>query len=222
MKINAIVLGATGMVGEGVLHVALNHDDVASVLVLGRRPCGVEHPKLKEIIHPNLHDLSSIAGQLQGYQACYFCLGTSSIGMKEDEYRRVTYDLTLHVAGTLSAVNPNMTFCYISGEGTDSSEKGRSMWARVKGKTENDLTKLPFRSVFNFRPGFIKPINGMKNTLSFAKPLLVLYPFFKMILPDHGCTLEDIGNAMINVTQRSYPKQILENPDIATAASNNY
>lgn len=216
MEIKAIVFGATGMVGEGVLHVALHHPDVASVLVVGRRPCGVTHPKLSELLHADFFDFSSVENRLKGYNACYFCLGVSSIGMSEEEYTRTTYDLTVHAATTLSRLNPGMTFCYVSGEGTDSTEKGRSMWARVKGKTENTLTQLPFKAVFNFRPGFIKPIKGMKRTLSFAKPLAVLYPLFKMILPAHGCTLEDLGAAMVGVTKNEYPKKILENRDIDT------
>src|SRR5687767_1065494 len=141
MKIRAIITGATGMVGEGVLHECLNHPDVENVLVINRRPGGVTHPKLTEIIHGNFHDLSSIAPRLAAYNACFFCLGVSSVGLKEQEYHHLTYDLTMHVAKTLSQLNPDMTFCYISGAGTDSSEKGRSMWARVKGKTENHLMK---------------------------------------------------------------------------------
>ncbi|MCK9410159.1 MAG: hypothetical protein WCX28_08760 [Bacteriovoracaceae bacterium] len=217
-----IVFGATGMVGEGVLHVALNSDHVQSVLVIGRRPCGVVHPKLMEIVHPNLYDINPISNQLHGYQACYFCLGVSSVGKQEAEYRHTTYDLTMHVASTLSSVNPDMTFCYISGEGTDSSEQGRLMWARVKGRTENDLLKLPFRAAFNFRPGFIKPIRGMKNTLALAKPLIVLYPLMKTLFPSHGCTLEDVGRSMLSVSMRPYPKRVLENNDIAMAARNIY
>ncbi len=144
MKIKAIITGVTGMVGEGVLHECLLHPDVESVLVINRKPCGVKHEKLKEIIHKDFFDLSSIEDQLSGYNACYFCAGVSSVGKKEDEYKRITYDLTLNFAKTLLKLNPDMTFCYVSGVGTDSTEKGRSMWARVKGKTENDLLKLRF------------------------------------------------------------------------------
>lgn len=218
MDIHAIVLGATGMVGEGVLHMVLSHPDVRSVLVIGRRPCGAVHPKLKELIHHDFTDFSSVRSSLTGYNACYFCLGTTSIGKSEEEYRRISYDYTLHLARTLAPINPDMTFCYVSGEGTDSSEQGRQMWARVKGKTENDLSKLPFKAVYLFRPGFIKPIKGMKNTLSFAKPLLTLYPLLSFLLPKHGCTLEDIGTAMINVTKFGFPTAILENPDITRRA----
>lgn len=216
MKIHAILFGATGMVGEGVLHVALNHPEVESVLVIGRRACGVQHPKLKELIHPDFFNFSAIEPQLQGYNACYFCLGISSLGMSEEEYRRTTYDLTMHAAQTLSRLNPSMTFCYISGQGTDSTEQGRLMWARIKGKTENDLLKLPFKAVYNFRPGFIKPMTGMKNTLSFAKVLPLLYPMLKALFPSSGCTLEDIGRMMINITQNGFPHHILGNNEISS------
>ena len=153
MKIRAIVTGATGMVGEGVLHECLLHADVEHILVINRRPCGISHPKLKELIHTNFHDLSSIENELQPYNACFFCLGVSSIGLKEPEYHRLTYDLTLHVAH-IGKQNSEMVFCYVSGSGTDSTEKGRSMWARVKGRTENALMQLPFKKAYMFRPGF--------------------------------------------------------------------
>src|SRR5512133_2476442 len=152
MSIKAIVFGATGMVGEGVLHEALRHPAVDAVLVIGRRPCGVTHPKLKEVLQKDFYDYSALEYQLRGYHACFFCLGVTSIGKKEEEYRRLTYDLTMAAARTLARLNPEMVFCYVSGAGTDSSERGRSMWARVKGKTENDLMKLPFKAVYAFRP----------------------------------------------------------------------
>ena len=219
MEINAIILGATGMVGEGVLHVSLQNPNIKSVLVIGRKPCGVKHPKLQELIHSNFFDFSSAEQHLSRYNACFFCLGTTSLGKSEEEYTRTTYDITMSVAKTLVKLNKEMTFCYISGEGTDSTEKGRSMWARVKGKTENDLMKLPFKTVYNFRPGFIKPIKGLKNTLSFAKPLLYIYPILKALLPKHGCTLEELGNAMINVTLNGYSKTVLENSHITFLAN---
>ena len=177
MKIRSIILGSTGMVGEGVLHECLKSPGVESVLVINRRPCGMVHEKLTEIIHPDFHDFSSIKDQLSGYNACYFCMGVSSLGMKEADYNRVTYDLTLHVANTLVKINPEMTFCYVSGAGTDSSEQGRSMWARVKGKTENDLLKLPFNAAYMFRPGYIQPIKGLKNTYKFS--IIYRLKFFK-------------------------------------------
>ncbi len=214
MKVRAIIFGATGMVGEGVLHECLLRPDVESILVLGRRACGVQHGKIREIVHRDFLDFSSIENELKGYNACFFCLGVSSVGKKEDEYRRVTYDLTLHAAQTLVKLNPGMTFCYISGMGTDSTEKGRLMWARVKGKTENDLMKLPFKGAYMFRPGFIKPIKGLKNTLAFAKILAPLYPVFKFLYSKGVVTLEHVGHSMINVTLTGYDKSILECEDI--------
>ena len=151
------------MVGEGVLHECLQHNDVESVLVVSRRPCNVAHGKLKELIHGNFFDYSTIEEHLKGYNACFFCLGVSSVGMKEGVYRRITHDLTMAAAESLSRLNPDMTFCYVSGAGTDSTEKGRLMWATVKGKTENSLMKLPFKAAYMFRPGFIKPTKGLKN-----------------------------------------------------------
>ncbi len=219
MAIKAILFGSSGMVGEGVLHTILNDPNISSVLVIGRRPSGTVHEKMRELLHNNFFDLSNIESQLSGYTACYFCLGTTSLGKSEQEYYKTTYELTLHAAGTLSRLNPSMTFCYVSGEGTDSTEKGRTAWARIKGKTENDLMKLPFKAVYNFRPGFIRPIKGMKNTLRFAKPLEYLYPILKTLLPSHGTTMENIGHAMVNVTLSGYPKHILENKDIDLAAA---
>ncbi|MCR8558583.1 NAD-dependent epimerase/dehydratase family protein [Mucilaginibacter sp. BJC16-A38] len=217
-KIRAIVTGATGMVGEGVLHECLLSPHVESVLVINRKPCGVVHPKLKEIIHADFFDLSAIETQLSGYNACYFCLGVSSVGMKEPEYYKLTYSLTMHVAETLSGLNPDMVFCYVSGGGTDSTEKGRVMWARVKGKTENDLMKLPFKKVFNFRPGYMHPTKGLKNVLPYYKYITWLYPFFKIVLPNMVSTLAELGLAMINVTVFGYEKQILEVKDIKVVA----
>jgi uncharacterized protein YbjT (DUF2867 family) len=218
MKLKVIITGVTGMVGEGVMHEALLHPDVEKVLTVSRKPCEVIHPKLKEVIVPNFFDLSTIESDLAGYDACFFCLGVSSIGMKEEEYRRLTYDLTLNFAKTLSKISPDMTFCYISGKATDSSEKGRSMWARVKGKTENDLMKLPFKQVFAFRPGFIKATKGQRNTLKYYKYFAWLYPILRLVYPSGACTLKEIGLSMINVTEKGYPKQILEVKDIVAAA----
>jgi hypothetical protein len=202
------------MVGEGVLFVCLSHPDVEQVLVIGRRPCGTTHPKLKEILHKDFFNLSPIENELKGYNACYFCLGVSSVGMKEDEYTKMTYTLTMHVAQTLVKQNPDMTFCYISGAHTDSTEKGGQMWARVKGKTENDLMKLPFKQVFAFRPGGILAMPGQKN-------LLKAYNYFGWLLPVVGSLfrnsvskLEHIGRAMINVTRNGYARKILEVSDI--------
>ena len=202
------------MVGEGVLHECLHSDDVEQVLILGRRPYGLVHPKVKEIVHADLYDLSALEDQLRGYNACYFCLGTSSVGMSEEDFTKITYTLTMHVATVLSRQNTDMTFCYVSGGGTDSTEKGRVMWARVKGRTENDLMKLPFKQVFNFRPGYMHPTPGLKNTLSYYKYLSWLYPVFKLLFPGFVTTLADLGRAMIQVTLRGYSKQHIEVRDI--------
>lgn len=224
MKIKAIITGATGMVGEGVLHECLNHPDVESVLVINRKPCGVTHRKLKEIIHKDFLDMSYIEGQLTGYNACYFCAGVSSVGKKEDEYKRLTYDLTINFAETLIRVNGErsgtMTFCYVSGLGTDSTEKGKIMWARVKGKTENDLMKLPFKDSFAFRPGFIQPIKGLKNTYKTYKILSPVIPILRKLFPKYVTTLKEIGMAMINVTRSGSEKKILECEDIICLAKN--
>ena len=218
MKINAIIFGATGMIGEGVLHESLNHADVESVLVIGRRSCNVKHQKLKELVHADFFDYSSVVEHLKGYHACYFCLGVSSVGKNEKEYTRITYDLTMSAARTLSRLNPGMTFCYVSGAGTDSTEEGRIMWARVKGKTENDLAKLLFKAAYAFRPGFIKPIKGLKNGYLVSKILGVIYPVLKALFPKYVCTLHDLGLAMIQVTLTGYPQRIIENKDIAQLA----
>ena len=214
MKIKAILTGATGMVGEGVLHECLQHDDVEQIVVVGRKSCGITHPKLKEIIHQDFYDLSAIENQLAGYNACFFCLGVSSVGKKEADFYNPTYTLTMNFASTLSKQNSDMTFCYISGAGTDSTEKGRTMWARVKGKTENDLMKLPFKKVYNFRPGIIKPTKGLKNTLSFYKYLGWLLPVIKLFAPNFVSSLKELGIAMINAVTKGYEKQILEVKDI--------
>ena len=212
MKINAIITGASGMVGEGVLYECLQHKDVEKILVIGRRSCGYSHPKLKEIVHADMYNLSSIEDQLEDYNACFFCLGMSSVGVKEPEFTKVTYDLTMHFATTLSKLNPEMTFCYISGRGTN--ENGKMMWQRVKGKTESDLLKLPFRQAYNFRPGIIKPTKGLKNVLSLYKWMGWMLPIINTISSGSVVTLKQIGDAMINVTQRGYEKKILEVKDI--------
>ena len=216
MKI--ILTGATGMVGEGVLQECLLSNTVEKVLVINRKPCGVTHPKLEEIIHNDCFDLTTIKNKLQGYDACLFCLGVSSVGMKEPEYYRLTYTLTMNVAKTLSELNNKMVFCYISGTHTDRSEKGKIMWARVKGITENDLMKLPFKKVYNFRPGVLQAAKGAKNTLKFYRLLSWLIPVIKLVAPNYICTLKELGQAMINATSRGYTTSIIEIKDIKILA----
>lgn len=218
-KVRAIVTGATGMVGEGVLLECLQHNDVEEVLVINRKPCGVQHPKLKEIIHADFLDFSPIESQLTGYNACFFCLGVSSVGMKEEEYYKFTYSLTLQVANALVKHNADMTFCYVSGASTDSSEAGRMMWARVKGKTENDLMKLPFKQVYNFRPGAIEATKGQKNLLKYYKYFSWLFPVIKLFAPNAVVKLKEIGIAMINSVTKGYEKPILEVSDIKALAA---
>lgn len=213
-----IVTGASGMVGEGVMHECLNHPDIEQVLVIGRKPCGTTHPKLVEIIHKDFFDLSPVADQLKGYDACYFCLGVSSVGMKEPEYTKLTYDLTMHAAELLAKLNPGMTFCYVSGAATDSTEQGKSMWARVKGKTENDLMKLPFKAAYMFRPGYMHPTPGLNNTLRYYKYITWMYPLLKLVFPGSVSTLADLGQAMLGVTLKGYEKKILEVKDIKKVA----
>lgn len=216
MKIKVIITGASGMVGEGVLYECLQNNEVEKILVVGRRTCGYTDPKLKEIIHGDLYDLSSVEEQLKGYDACFFCLGMSSVGVKEPEFTKVTYNLTMHFADTLSRLNKDMTFCYVSGAGTDIN--GRMMWQKVKGKTEKDLTKLSLK-VYNFRPGIIKPTNGLKNTLSFYKWLGWLLPVISVFSPSSIISLKQIGDAMINVTKKGYEKNILEVKDIIAVSN---
>ncbi len=214
MKLKAIITGTTGMVGEGVMHECLNHPDVEEVLIINRRKSGFQHPKLKEIIHNNFYDFTDIENDLVGYNACFFCLGTTSVGKKEDEYTKITFDITKALADLLVKLNTDMTFCYISGAGTDSTEKGRSMWARVKGRTENYILKLGFRQAFAFRPGIIVPTKGLRNTLSFYKYLFFLLPVVKLIFPKYICSLKEIGLAMINSVNKGYDKNVLEVEDI--------
>lgn len=217
MKIKTIITGATGMVGEGVLLECLNHPDVEQVLVINRKPGGRSHPKLKEIIHKDFFNLAPIENQLSGYNTCFFCLGVSSVGMSNEEYKHLTYDLTMNVATLLAKLNPEMTFCYVTGAGTDSSEQGRIAWARVKGATENALMHL-FKKAYMFRPGFMKAVPGQKNVKSYYKLLAWLYPIGRAIYPAGFCTLQEVGQAMIKTVTKGYEKQILEVKDIVALA----
>jgi hypothetical protein len=213
-NIRVIITGASGMVGEGVMHECLLSPDVEKVLVVGRRPCGTQHQKLTEIIHKDFFDLSPIESQLAGYNACFFCLGVSSVGIKKPEYEHLTYDLTMNFAHTLAKQNPDMSFCYISGAGTDSTEKGRLHWARVKGKTENDLQKLGFRQTYLFRPAIIKPTPGLKNALSFYKWAGWLIPVIHLLSPNSVTSLVQLGKAMIRAVTNGYDKKVIEVSDI--------
>lgn len=213
MAIKVIVTGSTGMVGEGVMMECLANSQVSEVLTISRKPSGHTHPKLKEIIHSDFYNLSAIEEQLKGYDACLFCLGVSSVGMNETDYTRVTYDLTMHVAETLARHNPNMIFEYISGAGTDTSEQGRLMWARVKGRTENDLAKL-FSNAYAVRPGIMKPTKGQKHVLSAYKYFGWLYPIIRTLSSNAACTIKELGKAMINAATMGYEKRVLEVKDI--------
>ncbi|MBE7174967.1 MAG: epimerase [Mucilaginibacter polytrichastri] len=214
-----IVTGASGMVGEGVLMECLENAAISEVLVIGRRSCKHTHPKLTEILIPDFFDLAPLNGRLSGYDACYFCLGVSSLGMKEPEYYRLTYTLTLGFAQKLVTESPDAVFCYVSGAGTDSTENGRLMWARVKGKTENDLMKLPFKAVFAFRPGFMKATKGQKNLPKFYNLVNWLYPALKAIIPNMISTLKQVGEAMIRVTLAPEASHAVEVPEIKALAA---
>jgi uncharacterized protein YbjT (DUF2867 family) len=216
--VKVILFGATGMVGQGVLRECLLDSSVEQVLVIGRSATGQQHAKLQEIVRSDLFDLSPIESRLSGFDACFFCLGVSAAGMSEQDYRRLTYELTISVATTLARLNPGMTFIYISGTGTDSSERSRMMWARVKGKTENDLLKMPFRTAYMFRPGYIQPLHGVRTKTKWYGALYAvmgpLYPILKRLLPNYVTTTECVGRAMLNVARHGAPKRFLENQDI--------
>ncbi|AHJ97957.1 Rossmann-fold NAD(P)-binding domain-containing protein [Hymenobacter swuensis] len=219
MKLRVILTGTTGMVGEGVLLECLHNPDVEQVLSISRRPSGHQHPKLRELLHEDFQNLTPIQDQLRGYNACFFCLGVSSVGMQEPEYRRLTHDLTLHFAQTLLAHNgPNLTFCYVSGSGTDDTLRSRQMWARVKGETENELRQLGFRQAFIFRPGFLRATPGQRHVLSYYKYFGWLYPVVRGLAPKYASTLTELGQAMLYVAQRGYAKPVLEVRDIVAAA----
>lgn len=213
-----ILFGAAGMVGQGVLRECLLDPDVESVLAVVRNASLPQHDKLREIVHQDVSDLWAIEDRLSGYDDCFFCLGVSSVGMKEEAYRHVTYDLTVSVAKTLAKLNPMMTFIYVSGAGTDSTERGRSMWARIKGKTENALLQMPFKAVFLFRPAYIQPLHGIRTKTAwygaFYAVVRPFYPLLKTLFPNYVTTTECVGRAMLNVTKRGFPNPFLENRDI--------
>lgn len=213
-----ILFGATGMVGQGVLRECLIDPGVESVLAVGRSPTGQSHPKLRELVHDNFTDFSAIAPQLAGYDACFFCLGVSSVGMEEERYRHLTYDITLAAATTLARLNPGMVFTYVTGRSTDSTEKGPMMWARIKGKTENDLLKLPFKAAYMFRPSGIQPLHGVRSKTPWVQAIYVvaspLLSYLNRVAPKYMTTSEQLGRAMIKVARDGYPKPVLESEDI--------
>lgn len=220
MKINAIIFGATGMVGRAVMLEALDSHDVESVLLINRRKINFPHPKLKEIVHNDFYNFESLKEQLKGFNACYFCLGASAMGKSEKEYHHITYDLTMSAARLLSELNPSMCFVYVSGTGTDSSGTSKIMWARVKGKTENHLLQLPFRSAYMFRPGYIHPMRGVKSKVKLYNLLYKIfgwaYPLLKKLKPTAFISSVELGKAMLEVTMKGYSKPILESGDIAS------
>jgi uncharacterized protein YbjT (DUF2867 family) len=216
--VKVILFGATGMVGQGVLRECLLDPGVKSVLAVGRSPTGQSYPKLRDLRHGDFTDFSAIESQLTGYDACFFCLGVSSVGMDEPRYRHLTYDITMAAATTLAKLNPGMVFTYVTGQGTDSTEQGRLMWARVKGKTENDLLKLPFKAAYMFRPAGIQPLHGIRSKTAWyqavyviAAPLLTL---LNRIAPKYVTTTEQLGRAMIKVARDGFPRPVLESEDI--------
>ena len=220
-----IIFGATGMVGQGVLRECLLDPDVESVLAIVRKTNLPQHAKLREIVHQDVSDLSAIEDRLAGFDACFFCLGVSAVGMKEEEYRRLTFDLTVSVAQTLAKLNLTMTFIYVSGAGTDSTERGRQMWARVKGRTENALLQMRFKAVYLFRPAYIQPLYGARTKTAwyaaFYAVVKPFYPLLKTLLPHYVTTTECVGRAMLNITKRGFAKPVLENRDINVMCAKN-
>lgn len=211
MKI--IITGTTGMVGEGVLLECLNHPEIKQVLSVSRKPTGIKHSKLKEYIVDDFLSLKETDENLKGYDACFFCAGVSSVGMKEEEYRRITYDTTMNFARAVNP-NPQMSFVYVSGGGTDSSEKGRLAWARIKGKTENDLMKMPFKQAFGFRIGFLIPNPQQKRVLKYYKYILWLIPVIKLLFPNIITSMNQVAQAMIYVSQNGYKNNVIYVKDI--------
>jgi hypothetical protein len=218
-QLKVIVTGSTGMVGEGVLMVCLDDPKIEQVLSISRKPCGIQHPKLKELLVSDFLNFKEEDYPFVGYDTCLFCLGISSIGISKEDYYKTTYTLTLNFAGILSRQNPAMSFCYISGAGTDSSEKGSSSWARVKGKTENDLMKLPFKTVFGVRPAFIKPIPTQKNILSFFKYVKWMFPLGRKLYPAGFCKVQELACAMLEASCNETKSRILEGKDIIQLAA---
>jgi uncharacterized protein YbjT (DUF2867 family) len=220
---NIVIFGASGMVGQGVLLECLRDTGVERVLVIGRSSPGRQHHKLREVLVTDLFDVASYGGELTDLDACFFCLGVSSAGMSEAGYRRLSYDLTVAVAQELAARNSGLCFVYVSGAGTDSTERGRTMWARVKGATENALLRMPFRSAFMFRPGFIQPLDGIRSKTRlyqiFYVVLAPVMPLLRRAFPNYILTTREIGQAMLAVARNGWPRPMLEAKDIYAAAT---
>jgi uncharacterized protein YbjT (DUF2867 family) len=216
--VKVILFGATGMVGAGVLQECLIDPRVTSILVVGRQTCGVTHPKLQEILHADFFNYTAIQPHFAASHACFFCLGVSSVGMAEETYRHVTYDLTLAAAHSMLAVNDQLTFCYVSGAGTDTTERGSMMWARVKGATENALSRMPFKAAYMFRAGFIQPLKGVRSKVRWYQAIYTavgpLYPILSRVAPRYVTTTEAMGRSMIRAVVSGYSKPILETEDI--------
>ncbi len=225
MTINAIIFGSTGMIGQGLVLECLENPQVESILLINRQPCGMSHKKLKEIIHQDFFDLSSIENEFKNKNTCFFCLGISAVGLDEPAYDKITFDLTINVAKTLLKINPDHTFCYVSGAGTDSSEKGNAMWARVKGKTENALLAMPFKKSYMFRPGYIQPTRGIKSKTKWYnivyivfKPMYYLLKRFKNLVTD----TDRMAKAMINAVAFGSDKKILGVREINILSRNSH
>ena len=216
MKLRVILTGATGMVGEGVLLECFSNPAVEHVLVLTRKPTGRSHPKMTELLVPDLANLRAVESQLTGYNACFFCAGISAVGVSKEEYERITHDLTLAVGATLARLNPELTFIYVSGAGT--SEKSGQRWARVKGRTENGLLALPFRAAYMFRPGFMQITLGQRNMLKWYGAIAWLYPLARRLAPGYVSTMQEVGRAMINVADFGFSRPVLEVRDIVAVA----
>ena len=219
MPLKVIITGSTGMVGEGILLTCLRNPEIQEVLSVSRRPCGITHPKLKECLVSDFMHLEKAEAQLTGFDACFYCAGISSVGLSEAAYTLITYTTAVHFATTVQRWNPNMVLTHISGAQTDGTEQSKVMWARVKGRAENAMIRLPFKGVYNFRPGFMSPVEGQKHVKTVFRIFLVLTPLFKLFFAKQHLTLEQVGQAMFNAATQGFEKNVLEIADIRTLAS---
>ena len=217
MGYKVVITGTTGMVGKGVLLECMDHPSIENILILNRSSLGISHPKVRELLIDDFFDLSTISGELTGFDACFFCLGITSLGQSEASYTKTTYDLTLNFADAFIDQNEKSIFCYVSGTGTDTSEKGRVMWARVKGKTENALLRMPFKAAYMFRPGYIQPMKGIKSKTKWVQRMYNLFrPVYSILkhFPGAATNTSHMGLAMINTLDGAYRKQVLGNKEI--------